>query len=67
MPQSKIRWYEQNESPSLRLSAAAPEMLAALRRLDIWAKHDKTGAAREIQGIITEARQAIAKAEGVAP
>ena len=64
MPQSKIRWYEQNESPSLRLSAAAPEMLAVLRRLDKWAEQDKTGAARDIQGIITEARAAIARAEG---
>jgi hypothetical protein len=47
-----------------RLIAAAPDLLAVLRRLDKWAEQDKTGAARDVQGIITEARQAIAKAEG---
>ena len=46
------------------LIAAAPETMAVLRRLDKWAEQDKTGAARDIQGIITEARQAIAYAEG---
>lgn len=63
MPQSKIRWYEQNESSSLLLSAAAPEMLEALRNVaEIMSgadySHVKADMARAI------CRRAISKAEG---
>lgn len=45
-----------------QLIAAAPEMEAVLVRLTNWASKDTSGAARDIQGIIEEAYQALRKA-----